>query len=250
MRGTFSWSPPRGGNLNSSISLAAARPGNIAPSVGDRELKGLGLTRQTSTGPTATSTPRLSRARSRSVKPEHRNVSGQFTPPGSRTPSTLDQEHFDRKAEHLDVARRATSLSSVSTPGTLSPVDLALFPSLSGGTNTPKDEEDENRQGDNEDDEAAELREVEDSVAGSPDRTPEAEADQTFILPGLDDRAGRPITPPRPQPILAMADPAVYPRHLLPPGHRDAPSFNGEAGSLNDFLREFDGLKDLEWSDA
>ena len=244
MRGTFIWSPPRGGNLNSSISLAAARQDNIPP-VGSRELRGIGI-EVTEDGPVSTSTPKT--RRSRSVKTETRTVSGQFTPPGSHTPSTLDREHFEKKAEHLTLARRTASLSSVSTPETLSPLEPALLqdsPSPSGGAATPKTEADD----EGEDDEESELKEVEESIAGSPDRTFEASVDQTFILPAFDAQVGTPPRRPSP-PVMADPNAQIVGGTLPPPGHRDAPSFTGNAADLSTFLREFEGLKELGWSDA
>ena len=254
MKGTFSWSPPRGGVLNSSSSANSARE-----TISKRELKSLGIGQgQNEAGPST----RTSRAKSREIaEKQAREVSGQYTPPGSRKPSTLDPDHFVKKGEKLDLARKLASEGSISTPGSLSPVTPSSI------TGTPETLDDEDEKVFREEEAVKEEREVEESIAGgsSPreslssfagDRTLHAgEAKEEEVEDeGLGLRIPATSPPPElenPQPQApTMAAEAPLWQQLPPIGHPSAPVFTGEPSQLHPFLRTFEALGDYGWSDA
>ena len=251
VEGTFIWSPPRGGNLNSQPAHAGE-----AATTSKRDLKGLGIA-DTDVQQAQSLGPRTTRGRGQWKQEEAGEpaVAGLYTPEGSRKPSSLHKEHFEKKKQKLKPPQRASSLSSISTPGSLSPLFLESLAPTPEPAQTPETvaegETQEREKVEVEEDDNDSEKEVEQSVAdpSSPKQelwspTP-SEADKTFVRQPEDEEEAEIEQEEREE--MAAERPWGPPPPL---GHPTAPAYDGDQSQLHAYLRDFESWKDGGLTDA
>ena len=258
VEGAFIWSPPRGGVLNSQAVTSARSSANTS----QRELKSLGIGDE-ELRHASTPAPRTLRARSgrkdEKTEKTEKSVSGLYTPEGSKTPSSLQKEHFETKKK-VQPLQRAASLSSISTPGSLSPslldrlsltpggsdAELARTPETLAEAQTPIKQEEEDSDSE---------KEVERSVI-DPDSprqdllspTP-SEADRTFTrVPDEQDVPIEQNETEREAPKESMAAAPIW-GQLRALGGPGGLSYDGDQSKLHAYLREFEVTIDEEGSE-